>query len=89
MRGRYIGENTRLIYDLMSYSETCKIPGLLVLIDFEKAFDSIAWSFVYKVLKFFGFGQNLIKWIQILNTDMKASIIQNGFLSEQIHIKRG
>ena len=89
LSGRYIGENTRLLYDIMSYTECNDIPGLLVLIDFEKAFDSIAWSFVYKVLNFFGFGQNLINWIKIMNTDIKASVVQSGFLSEQINIQRG
>ena len=71
-KGRYIGENTRFIYDLMSYTESHNIPGLLVLIDFEKAFDSISWSFIYKVLHFFGFGKNIISWIKILNTNFKA-----------------
>ena len=47
--GRYIGENTRLVYDIMHYTEENKIPGLLLLVDFEKAFDSISWSFLYKV----------------------------------------
>ena len=42
MKGRFIGENTRFIYDLMYYVESKNIPGLLVLIDFEKAFDSIS-----------------------------------------------
>ena len=41
---------------LMSYTECNDIPGSLVLIRFEKAFDSIAWSFVYKVLYFSSFG---------------------------------
>ena len=59
MKGRYIGENTRFIYDLMAYTEFKNIPGLLVLIDFEKAFDSISWSFIYKVLEYFGFGKKL------------------------------
>ena len=43
MKGRYIGENTRFIYGLMAYTESKNIPGLLMLIDFEKAFDSILW----------------------------------------------
>jgi len=30
------------------------MPGILLLIDFEKAFDNIAWSFIYKTLYFFG-----------------------------------
>ena len=42
MEGRYIGENTRLLYDIMQYTEEQHIPGLLLLIDFEKAFDSLS-----------------------------------------------
>ena len=38
IKGRYIGENTRNINDLMYYTESHNIPGLLILIDFEKAF---------------------------------------------------
>ena len=43
--GRYIGENTRFIYDIMHFTEEEDIPGLLLIIDFEKAFDSISWNF--------------------------------------------
>ena len=89
IQGRYIGENTRFIYDLMSYTEVNNLPGLLVLIDFEKAFNSISWSFIYKVLSYFGFGNNIIKWVKILNTNFKASILQSGFLSQQFEIQRG
>ena len=46
--GRYIGENTRLVYDLMQLVDKNNIPGLLLLIDFEKAFDSLSWSFMQK-----------------------------------------
>ena len=34
-QGRFKGENIRLIYDIMHYTENQKIPGLLMLIDFE------------------------------------------------------
>jgi hypothetical protein len=27
------------------------IPGLLVLLDFEKALDTVQWSFLYKTLQ--------------------------------------
>ena len=56
IKGRYIGENIRLIYDLMNYTEENNIPGLLLLIDFEKAFDSLSWQFIHKALKFLNFG---------------------------------
>jgi hypothetical protein len=44
--GRYIGDNIRLIYDMLQFTEENDIPGLLLLIDFEKAFDSISWDFL-------------------------------------------
>ena len=46
--GRYIGDNTCLLYDLMQFVEENNIPGLLLLIDFEKAFDSLSWKFMWE-----------------------------------------
>ena len=36
--GRYIGDNLCLLYDMIYYLKKQDVPGLLVLIDFEKAF---------------------------------------------------
>ena len=33
-------------------------PGMLLLLDFATAFDSLAWCFMYKVLHFFNFFNN-------------------------------
>ena len=87
--GRYIGENIRLIYDLLHYTEKENIPGLIMLVDFEKAFDSVSWSFIYRVLDFLNFGNNFKKWIKLFNTNIVASVNQCGFLSESFPIERG
>ena len=50
IKGRFIGENIRLIYDIMHYTEYNQIPDLLMLIDFEKAFDTISLNFIYQTL---------------------------------------
>ena len=57
--GRYIGDSTRLVYDIMNFTETKNIPGLLMLIDFEKAFDSISWNFIHKTLTYLGLGETV------------------------------
>jgi hypothetical protein len=58
--GRYIGDNIRLIYDMLQFTEENDIPGLLLLIDFEKAFDSISWDFLLSVLNFFNLRESII-----------------------------
>ena len=87
--GRYIGESTRLIYDVMHYTEDMNIDGLLMLIDFEKAFDSLSWKFLYKVLKYVGFKDSIIAWVHLFNNEIQASVIQCGYLSEPFKICRG
>lgn len=76
--GRYIGENTRLLYDMLHYLEENNMPGLLMLIDFEKAFDSVSWEFIFNVLNFFNFGKYFIGWIKTMFNDIKLCVIQNG-----------
>ena len=54
MKNRFIGENIRLIDSIINYANAAEqIEGLLLFIDFEKAFDSIEWSFIEKTLKYF------------------------------------
>ena len=82
--GTYIGECTRLVCDIINFTENKNIPGLLMLIDFEKAFNSISWNLIYKT-----FGRNFVQWIQLLNKDIQAIVILCGTTSEIINIGRG
>ena len=87
--GRYIGENTRMIYDIMNYTEENNIPGLLLIIDFEKAFDTISWEFIKKVLDFFNFGESIKQWVSVFYNDISSAVIQSGHLSDFFQIYRG
>ena len=41
MKGRFIGENIRLIDGVINFAEVENIPGLLLFLDFQKAFDTV------------------------------------------------
>ena len=41
MSGRYIGQNIRLLSDIMEFSDTKKFKGIFLFVDFEKAFDTL------------------------------------------------
>ena len=59
LKNRFIGENIRLIESIINHTNMEQIPGLLLFVDFEKAFDSIEWSFIEKTLRHFNFGTSL------------------------------
>ena len=66
-----------------------EMPGLILSVDFEKAFDTVLWDFIENVLKYFNFGPSLIKWIKLFQSGSESCIIQNGFMSDFFKLKRG
>ena len=87
--GRYIGEVVRTTFDIIKYAKDNNKTGLLLLIDFEKAYDSISFKYINKVLKFLNFGEDLIKWVNILLNNFKAVVNHCGNISERFIIGRG
>ncbi|MCU7800901.1 MAG: hypothetical protein KZQ70_12335, partial [gamma proteobacterium symbiont of Lucinoma myriamae] len=87
--GRFIGENIRTLYDIMHFTEKYKIPGLLLLIDFEKAFDSVSWIFIDGVLDFFNLGSCIKNWIKVFYSNIVSCVYVNGQLSQSFSIYRG
>ena len=65
---RYMGDNIRLIYDLINYLNIKNKPGLLLCFNFEKVFDSLDWQFMFRALRAFGFGKDLCRWIDTFLT---------------------
>jgi hypothetical protein len=89
IKGRCIGECTRLLYDLIDKLEEGDIPGLLLLIDFEKAFDTVEWSFIEQTLQSYGFGPSLQQWIKVFYCDIRSAVTNNGHVSELFSLGRG
>ena len=74
---------------MLQHTEQNDTPGLLLLIDFEKAFDSLSWSFIQKALKFLNFGYSIRRWIKVFYNGISSAVIQNGNLSSFFSISRG
>ena len=53
VKGRNNFDAVRTINDIMDYTNFYNLPGLMVTIDFEKAFDSLSWNFLIKTLEKF------------------------------------
>ena len=63
IRSRFIGTNARLIEDIIEYCDRFNKAGLILFLDFEKAFDTVEWSFMFKTLRAFKFGNSFINCI--------------------------
>jgi exonuclease III len=87
--GRFIGENTRLIYDIIFESKAQEIPGMIMMIDFEKAFDTVSWEFIQRVLDIFNFGASIKKWVKLFQNKSESNIISNGHFSTPFTLERG
>ena len=65
------------------------MPGLLLFIDLEKAFDSLEWSLVNHMLQYFGVGLSLTNWVRIFYTNIESCILNNGWSSDFFTLLRG
>ena len=66
-----------------------QIPGLSLFVDFEKAFDSIEWSFIEKTLRNFNFGTSLVSWVKLFYTNISSCVLNNGWASDFFSLHRG
>ena len=78
IKKRFIGTNIRKILDTIEYLSIEQKTGIMLFLDFEKAFDTVEWSFLFKVLKKFNFGNEFIKWIKLLYKKPSATFKNNG-----------
>ena len=49
--GRYIGENTRLLFDILTFARDKEINGMIAAADFEAAFESVSWEYLKLVMQ--------------------------------------
>lgn len=82
-------DNIRRSLHIIEKVNKQKTKALIVGLDAEKAFDSVRWSFLYKVLAKFGFNKNFITLIQSLYDRPRARVKINGDLSDSFHLERG
>ena len=80
MEGRSVFDAVRTIADILEFAEITNTHGILVAIDFEKAFASLNHNFLFKALEKFNFAPHFIQWITTSHADIFKVAINNGFL---------
>ena len=89
VKGRTIFDAVRTIDDVIEYARYKDVPGILVAIEFEKAFDSLPLNFLLRVLHAFNFGLSFIQWIRVLYNNASSCVMNNGFATGPCALSRG
>jgi exonuclease III len=89
IKGRFINDTVRSIYDLIDYCKQTCTEGVLMMIDFEKAFDSLEWEFLFETLTKMNFGPSFINWIKLFYNNIESCISNNGISSKYFKLHRG
>ncbi len=89
VKGRYMADTIRSVHDIIEYSQLTNNGGLLMMIDFKKAFDTLNRNFMFEVLQKMNFGPSFISWIKLFYNNIESCISNNGTSSSYFPLKRG
>ena len=87
--GRCIGENVRLIDDLIHYTDKLNQKGITIFLDFKKAFHSIEWNYLLEALQPFNFGHDIQNWLKSFYNNVTSCVLNNGHASTFSSLQRG
>ena len=85
---RYIGENIRLIFNLLEQTKIDKSSGILLSIDFRKCFDTFEWPIMHKALQTYNFGESLRRFVETFYKNIESTVLNNGYASKWIKPSR-
>jgi hypothetical protein len=66
VEGRSILDNAFMAQEALEWAEKSDHNLVLLLLDFEKAFDRIEWEFLFKAMVKFGFNDTWVRWVKSL-----------------------
>ncbi len=89
IRGTNIEDNVHLIRSIIDHSSRNRVPIGIRKWDEEQAIDRINHDYLFEELKQFGFGNNFIKWVRLLNTNSSFTIKMNNSISNKLLFKSG
>ena len=73
----------------MEQTNKDNIPGILVSLDFRKAFGTLEWSCIQHSLKVYNFGEGLRRWVKVFYSEIESAAINNGFATNWIKPSTG
>jgi hypothetical protein len=89
LKGRQILDGCMIANEIVNFAKSEGIKMLIFKVDFEKAFDSVNWEFLFDIMSQMNFGSKWIKWISSCLSSATVSVLINESPSKEFKMKRG
>nr|GFC85746.1 cysteine-rich receptor-like protein kinase [Tanacetum cinerariifolium] len=89
IKNRQILDGPLMVSEAIHWFKRRNSKLLIFKVDFEKAFDSISWDFLFQVMHFLGFNDTWIRWISGCLSTATSSILINESPTREFNINRG
>jgi hypothetical protein len=64
LKNKQITDNIVLVQEVIHSNKTSNAPGMVIKLDMENYFDRVKHSFLYSILKVYGFSEVFTRWIK-------------------------
>jgi hypothetical protein len=88
VEGRSILDNIFTAQEVLGWAEESEQDLVLLLLDFEKAFDKIEWKFLFTARTKLGFTDTWVRWIGSLYQSASSAIKVNGAAGPDFQLAR-
>jgi hypothetical protein len=78
IKGRNIMNSTLALHEILHETKRKREIGVILKLDFEKAYDKVHWDFLMKCLKARGFNSTWCEWIENILYDGTVAVKLNG-----------
>ena len=89
MTSRFIGMNIRAVQDMIDHNFESNTNGVVLFLDFQKAFDSISHTFLFSFLRIMKIPDPFIKWVLLMYQDAFSCVKYNNWLTPLFPLKCG
>lgn len=87
--GRCILDGVMIANEVIEWWQSSKHRGVILKLDFQKAYDSVNWDFLVSMIYNFGFGGKWLSWIKECLTSSRISVLVNGSPTDEFSPQRG
>lgn len=89
IKGRSISQHIRLIDDILNCYKRKNEHGMMISLDFQRAFDTVAKAAILESLQQFNFGPYFINLVKTIITNTESCVQNGGWISKFFKTERG